>query len=53
MNIAINAHFLCGLFAICENGNDMKLPLTIEKVLIMSFKPDSYFGKNELFLQIN
>lgn len=32
MNIAINARFLCRLFAICENGNDIKLPLTIENV---------------------
>lgn len=32
MNIAINACFLCRLFAICENGNDIKLPLTIESV---------------------
>lgn len=45
MNIAINAHILCRLFAICENGNDIKLPLTIEKVWIISLKPDSYLEK--------
>lgn len=51
MNIAINAHFLwVWLFkTFVKMAIDIKLPLTIEKVLIMSLKPDSYFGKMSYF----